>query len=238
MGLPEEIGLVGNQVNSALCIFFAPYILFEVPFNIAMKKWSPRTWLSASITAFGIIMLCQGFVQNYHGLLTTRFLLGLFETGIFPGSFYLISFWYKREESQMRFSIYWSTVICAGAFGGLLASAIANMDGLGGLSNWRWVFILEGICTILIGVLAFFSITDFPKEAKWLSEAERNFILAKTGQNEPHTVPVTLKDVANFFKKPKHWIAAVMYFCKSPNLPTWKQAQTHPSQHFSFLPTR
>ena len=124
----------------------------------------------------------------------------------------------------MRFSVYWSTVICAGAFGGLLASAIANMDGLGGLSNWRWVFILEGICTILIGVLAFFSITDFPKEAKWLSEAERNFILAKTGQNEPHTVPVTLKDVANFFKKPKHWIAAVMYFCKSPNLLTRQQA--------------
>lgn len=212
MGLPAELGLVGDQINVALTIFFAPYIVFEVPSNIAMKKWSPKIWLSGCILSFGIIMLGQGFVQNYNGLLATRFLLGLFETGIFPGSFYLISFWYKQEEAMRRFAVYWSTTICAGAFGGLLASAIANMDGIRGLSNWRWVFILEGLATITIGLLAFFCITDFPREAKWLSEREREFIMAKTGHDESHSVPVTGRDVLVFFSKPKHWVAAVMYF--------------------------
>ena len=215
MDLPKELGLVGNQQNIVLTVFFAPYIVFEIPSNIIMKKISPQIWLSACITGFGIIMLCQGFVKNYSGLIATRFFLGLCEAGIFPGSFYLISFWYKHEESQKRFTVYWSTTIFAGAFGGLLASAIGKMDGIRGLSNWRWIFILEGIATILIGILALFFITDFPKEAKWLSEKERAFILHKTRHDESHAVPVTTKDVLKFFTKLKNWVAAIMYFCTS-----------------------
>lgn len=215
MSLPTELGLVGDQQNVVLCIFFAPYIFFEIPSNIAVKRFTPQIWLSACISCFGIIMLCQGFVQSYSGLLATRFFLGLCETGIFPGSFYLISFWYKQEEAQRRFSVYWSTTIIAGAFGGLLASAIAKMDGIRGLSNWRWIFILEGIATVLIGILAFFCITDFPREAKWLSEEERGFILAKTGNDEAHTVPVTTRDVLRFLSRPKHWAAAFQGSCTS-----------------------
>lgn len=215
MSMPTELGLVGNQQNVALCIFFAPYIVFEIPSNVLMKRFSPQVWLSACISGFGIIMLCQGFVQSYGGLLATRFFLGLLETGIFPGSFYLISFWYKQEEAQRRFAVYWSTTMCAAAFGGLLAGAIAKLDGVRGLSNWRWIFILEGIATTLIGILALFCITDFPKEAKWLTEEEREVVLFKTGHNEAHTVPVTARDVAVFFSKPKHWAAAIMYFCES-----------------------
>lgn len=214
LGLPQELGLTGQQPNVALTIFFVPYILFEIPSNILMKRLSPHIWLSGCILCFGIIMICQGFVQNYGGLLATRFLLGLAEAGIFPGSFYLISFWYKQEEAQQRFTIYWSSTICAGAFGGLLASAIANMDGIRGLSNWRWVFILEGIVTVLVGIVAFFSITDFPREAKWLSQENREFILHKTGATESHIVPVTTKDVLTFLSKPKSWLAAITYFCK------------------------
>lgn len=160
-------------------------------------------------------MIGQGFVKSYGGLLATRFFLGLSEAGIFPGSFYLISFWYKKEEAQKRFTFYWSTTIFAGAFGGLLASAIANMNGIRGLRNWRWIFILEGIATVLVGLASFLCITDFPREAKWLSREEREFLLKKTGANESHTTPVTTKDALAFFMKLEHWFAAVMYFCKS-----------------------
>ncbi|KAI0842916.1 MFS general substrate transporter [Hypoxylon sp. FL0890] len=212
MGLPAELGLTGQQPNVALTIFFAPYIVFEIPSNLMMKRFKPRFWLTGCIFCFGIIMLCQGFVQSYSGLLATRFFLGLTEAGIFPGSFYLISFWYKKEEAQKRFTVYWSSTICAGAFGGLLATAIAKMDGIRGLSNWRWVFILEGIVSVLISVAAFFFLTDFPREAKWLSPEERAFILNKTKTDEAHTVPVTAKDVLTFFSKPKSWFGAIMYF--------------------------
>src|SRR5437762_13638142 len=96
---------------------------------------------------FGIITICQGLVQNYGGLLTTRFFLGFFETGMFPGSFYLIGMWYKRHEAQKRYSFFFASTTLAGAFGGLLAAAIGKMDGVRGYLGWRWIFILEGCLT-------------------------------------------------------------------------------------------
>jgi MFS family permease len=214
MKMPQDLGLTGQQPNVALTVFFVPYILFEIPSNICMKRFSPHVWLSGCISAFGIIMLCQGFVQNYSGLIATRFFLGLAEAGIFPGSFYLISFWYKHEEAQQRFTFYWSSVIFAAAFGGLLATAIANMDGVRGLSNWRWVFILEGVLTVLVGIISFFCVADFPREAKWLTPEEKEVVLAKTRTNESHTVPITIQDILEYFKDIKAYVAAVMYFSK------------------------
>jgi MFS family permease len=83
--------------------------------------------------------MLQGFVQNYSGLLATRFFLGVFETGMFPGAFYLIGMWYRRHEAQKRYSFFFSSTTLAGAFGGLLASAIGKMDGMRGYRGWRWI---------------------------------------------------------------------------------------------------
>ncbi|KAF2839589.1 putative allantoate permease [Patellaria atrata CBS 101060] len=212
MKMPEELGMTGQQPNIALTIFFIPYIIFEIPSNILMKKLNPHIWLSLCILGFGIIMIGQGFVKTVGGLYATRFFLGLLEAGIFPGSFYLISFWYKREEAQKRFTVYWSSVMAAGAFGGLLATAIAKMDGMLGHSNWRWIFILEGILTVLVGIAAFFLVSDFPREAKWLTEEERRFVMAKTHTDESHQVSVKFKDIIEFFKDPKQYLGGLMYF--------------------------
>ena len=85
LGLPKDLHLKGNQANVALTVFFVPYVLFEIPSNILLKKFKPHVWLSGCVSAFGIVMLCQGFVHNYSGLLATRFFLGLAEAGVFPG---------------------------------------------------------------------------------------------------------------------------------------------------------
>lgn len=216
MRLPEELGLTGQQPNAALAVFFVPYIIFEIPSNILMKRFTPHVWLSLCILGFGIVMLCQGFIRNYSGLIATRFFLGLCEAGIFPGSFYLISFWYRRQEAQKRFTVYFCSVIVASAFGGLLASAIAQMDGIRGKSNWRWIFILEGILTILVGIAAFFFVCDFPEQSKWLSEAEKEFVLRKTRTQETagEEEKITRRDLVEFFKDPKNYLGAMMYFCE------------------------
>lgn len=114
----------------------------QVPSNALLKKFKPHLFLGICIGLFGVVSLCQGFVTNYAGLLATRFLLGLFEAGIFPGCFYLLAMWYKREESQKRFTFFFLSTVLAGAFGGLLASAIGKMDGMAGKSAWRWIFII------------------------------------------------------------------------------------------------
>lgn len=131
---------------------------------------------------------------------------------ICPG-FYLISIWYKREESQKRFTVYWCSVLTASAFGGLLASAIANMDGIRGLHNWQWVFILEGIFTCLVAIAAFFWVSDFPEDAKWLTEEERAFVIRRAGENKA-AEPITFHDVLVFFEDPKNAVGGIMYLSK------------------------
>ncbi|MCJ1475670.1 hypothetical protein MMC13_004333 [Lambiella insularis] len=212
MNLPKDLGLTGNQANVALTIFYVPYVLFEIPSNIMIRRLKPHLWLSACILTFGTVMLAQGFVQSYGGLLATRFLLGLAESGIFPGSFYLISFGYKREEAQKRFTFYWCSVLVANMFRGLLASAIANMNGVGGYSNWEMVFILEGIATIFVGVAAFFFLGDFPDEAKWLTKDERAWVIARTTEDKGLVKRITMRDVLCFFSEIKHILGAIIYF--------------------------
>ena len=127
----------------------------------------------------------------------------------------MISFWYKREESQRRFTVFWSSVLFASMFGGLLASAIANMQGVRGYNSWRWVFILEGIVTIIIGIAAYFLVADFPADARWLSPEEREFVLARTATDDGVASPVTASKVVSFFANVKNLIGGFMYFGKS-----------------------
>lgn len=124
--LIDDLKLKGTEFNTVLTIFFIPYILLEIPSNVLLKKLSPRIWLSICCLGFGLVTTFQGLTQNYGGIMATRFLLGVFECGMFPGCFYLISMWYKRSEAQKRYSFFFSSTSLAGAFGGLLASAIGK----------------------------------------------------------------------------------------------------------------
>ncbi|KAF3032605.1 hypothetical protein E8E12_003373 [Didymella heteroderae] len=214
-GLSKELKLDGNKYNVALVIFFVPYILFEIPSNIILKKLTPSVWLSLCMFGFGLVTMLQGFVQNYHGLLATRFFLGVFETGMFPGAFYLIGMWYRRHEAQKRYSFFFSSTTLAGAFGGLLASAIGKMDGVRGYLGWRWIFILEGLLTIVVSFFLFFLLPNFPEESKWLTEDERAFVKARLQIDQGKSArdrKMSLGDVGRVFKDPKIIIGGFMYF--------------------------
>lgn len=164
---------------------------------------------------FGLVTVCQGLVHSYSGLLATRFFLGLAESGMFPGSFYLIGMWYRRHEAQRRYSFFFSSTSLAGAFGGLLASAIGKMDGLRGYAGWSWIFILEGTLTAVVAVLFFFIIPDFPENAKWLGDSERKYIKARLQADQGRSAAeraITLKDVINVFRDYKVFLGGLMYF--------------------------
>jgi len=122
-------------------------------------------------------MTLMGIVQNYAGLLTARIFLGVTEAGLFPGVAYYLTMWYTRGEMQFRQAMFFSAASVAGAFSGLLAFGIAKMDGVAGLEGWRWIFILEGIATVLVAFSSYYLLHDFPETASFLTEEERAFVV-------------------------------------------------------------
>ncbi|KAJ5263564.1 hypothetical protein N7478_011169 [Penicillium angulare] len=216
LGLKDDLGIAtGNKYNIALTIFFVPYIIFEIPSNILLKKFKPHVWLPLCMFGFGLVMVCQGLVQNWGGLMATRWFLGVFETGMFPGCFYLLGMWYKRSEAQKRFSFFFSSTTLAGAFGGILAYGISKMSGDRGYNGWRWVFIIEGCITCVAAFILFFCMPDFPEDSKWLTDEEREFVQAKLAKDvgkSAHHVNIGLRQVLDVFKDYKIIIGGFMYF--------------------------
>lgn len=170
--------------------------------------------VSGCMFLFGITTVCQGVVKGKSGLLATRFFLGLFETGMFPGCFYLIGMWYRRHEAQKRYTFFFCSTTLAGAFGGLLAAAIGKMDGAAGYAGWRWIFIIEGAATCVISFLFFWLLPDFPEQSKWLNEEEKAYVAARLRVDQGKSAierRITAKDVGNVFKDFKIWIGGFMY---------------------------
>ncbi|KAI1880328.1 hypothetical protein JX265_001949 [Neoarthrinium moseri] len=175
-GMDKDLGLVGNQYNIASTIFFVPYIIFEIPSNIVIKKIRPSIWLSALMLAWGVVMTCMGVVQNFSGLAACRVLLGVFEAGFFPGAAFLVGQWYPRHELQQRLALFYTASALSGALSGLLAFAIARMDGLRGIEGWRWIFIVEGAVTVFLGLAMPLLISDSLERVGWLSDTEKRVL--------------------------------------------------------------
>ncbi|KHN99364.1 transporter-like protein [Metarhizium album ARSEF 1941] len=215
--LETDLGIQSepSKFNTAIVIFFVPYVLFEIPSNILLKKFKPSTWLSLNMFLFGFTTMMQGLVRSYGGLLAARFFLGLFETGMFPGAFYLIGMWYRRHEAQRRYSFFFNSTTLAGAFGGLLAAAIGKMSGMRGYSGWRWIFIIEGGLTVLVSFFFYFWLPNFPEQAKWLKEDEREYVAARLRLDQGKAGldrSITLRDVGTIFKDYKVIVGGFMYF--------------------------
>lgn len=116
-----------------------------------MKRTRPSLWLTVIMVAWGVVMTLMGLVHNYPGLLVARMALGVAEGGLFPGVTFYITMWYRRHECGYRMALFFSAATLAGAFGGLLARGISEMDGIGGKAGWAWIFILEGLATLIVG---------------------------------------------------------------------------------------
>jgi len=178
-GLVKDLKMTNDQYNICLTVFFISYALFEPLTNIMLKKLRPSIFLPAIMIAWGICMVGMGLCHNFGGMVTARFFLGLAEAGLFPGVNYYLSCWYKRSEFGIRAAIFFSAAAFAGSFGGLLAAAIAKMKGVGGKPGWAWIFILEGLATVIVGIVSYWMVHDFPDEAKFLNPQDRARVLKR-----------------------------------------------------------
>ena len=222
-GIEDDLGMDGVQWNIVLSLFFIPYILLEVPSNMLLKRFArPSAYMGILVTSWGIILTLHGVVQNFGGLLAVRILLGVFEAGFFPGAVYLCTFWYMPQDLASRVSWFYCASSLSGAFSGLLAAAIAKMDGVGGYEGWRWIFIIEGIATVLLGAVTFFLLVDTPRLAKWLNPDEVRFLelqaFIKQGgrfQDEGKENRLIWTDLKACLLNWRMWLIAYIQFCQS-----------------------
>ncbi|RXW22875.1 hypothetical protein EST38_g2973 [Candolleomyces aberdarensis] len=147
--------------------------------DLRLKRFDPQIWLPTLTLFWGSVTVAQGFVTNKAGLFGIRFLLGAAEAGLFPGVIYVFSVYYRRHERSWRVAIFFGGAALAGAFGGILAWAIGNMEGTAGRRGWSWIFILEGVITLAFGLFAYFVVPTWSHKAKFLTSSEKERLLAR-----------------------------------------------------------
>lgn len=179
-----------------------------------MKHFSPSKWIARIVVSVGLVTICTSSATTYERLLVARFFLGMAEAGFSSGVMMHLCYWYKPEERATRMAIFASSVALACSFGGLLASGISFLNGVGNLAGWQWLFILEGAPAVLIGILVWFLLPDYPQTATWLTPYERAFAIKRLG---PYAPSVANDDwdwriVKNTVVDPIFWLFAVQYF--------------------------
>lgn len=210
-GFEKDLGLTGYDYNALLSIFYISYVVFEIPSNIMCKWIGPGWFLPAISLGFGVASIATAFVHNFSEAAGVRFVLGVFEAGMMPGIAYYLSRWYRRSELTFRLSLYIVMAPLAGAFGGLLASAILTLDHFGSLTGWRMIFAVEGIITSALSIIryvailtarlrpvplltpvfhSFFTLTDRPETARWLTPEERELAMARVKSERIATTEV------------------------------------------------
>ncbi|ERT01317.1 hypothetical protein HMPREF1624_02560 [Sporothrix schenckii ATCC 58251] len=232
-GLEKELGMDADDVqyDQGLAVFYATYIVSEVPSNLVLKRVTPRVWLPFLTFAWGVVSMCQGFIQNFAGFAAVRAVLGFTEGGLLPGMVLYLSSMYTRRELALRIGLFYTAASLSGAFGGLLARGLSELGGHSGLSAWRWIFIIEGLLTVAAAAVAALILPNGLVGASFLSEQEkahaarrlqRNVVAGSTGStsspssimNPEHEAAETFSwhEVGRAVFSWQTWLSACAYF--------------------------
>ncbi|KAI1174108.1 major facilitator superfamily MFS-1 [Nemania sp. FL0916] len=208
-GLAKDLQLtVGERYSLVTLLFFITYIIFQPPATVLCRKIGPRPFLAFITVAWGIVLIGLGLVNNWGGLAALRLVLGLFEAGFFPSVIYLLSTWYTRYEMGKRYAAFYVIGSLASAFSGIIAFGLIHLDGAGNLAGWRWIFVFEGLLTVVIGIGGYWLLVDFPdsdrKVRGFLNAKERAWVVQRVKIDRGDTV-ITKFDLSKFLSGAKDW---------------------------------
>ncbi len=185
-----NVGFAALQMNSDLGfssaafgfgsgVFFLGYCLFEVPSNLILHRVGARRWIARIMMSWGAISVAIMFVRTTPTFYILRFLLGAAEAGFFPGVVYYLSHWYPEAQRARAIATFMTAVPVSGVIGCPLSGALLSLNGAFGLAGWQWLFLVEGLPAILLGVIVLLYLNDRPEVARWLSPDERNWLISK-----------------------------------------------------------
>ncbi|THU98827.1 MFS general substrate transporter [Dendrothele bispora CBS 962.96] len=213
-GLQTQLGMSNKEYSIALTVTYVPYIAAELPSNLMLKALGPNYVLPTMLTLWGVVTTLQGVVKTYSGLLACRFFLGLLEGGVFPGLVLYLSYFYPRYKMNLRVSAFFSSASISGAFSGILAFGIIRMNGVGNRPGWAWIFILEGLFTVVFGASSYFTLPRSVEKAWFFTKEEKEYVLRKLEEDNAakEEEGFTWREVGMAFKLPQVWFTAVIFF--------------------------
>src|SRR5580698_3983076 len=183
----KDIGLTAATYGLSSTAFYIGYVLFEVPSNLVIEKVGARLWLARIMVSWGIVSALTAAVVGPSSFLLVRFLLGAGEAGLFPGTLLLFTYWFPDAHRGRIIGLFTLALPVSVALGAPISTAILGMDGTLGIRGWQWIYILEAIPTVIVGVFVLVALTDRPATAKWLPAAERDWLSA-TLQSERRAI--------------------------------------------------
>ncbi|HXP98339.1 MAG TPA: MFS transporter [Telmatospirillum sp.] len=211
-GLTKDLGLTAAQFGFAAGVFFVGYIVLEIPSNLALHKFGARVWLSRIMVSWGVVAALFTWVSSIDGLYWLRFLLGVAEAGFFPGAILFLSLWVPARHRSAILAVFYVFQPLTIVIGAPAASLLLQADGAFGLVGWRVMFLGVAIPAILIGIVAWFYLADSPKDARWLSDAEKNWLTGELAREEKAKPSTNDTTVWKALVSGRVWVLCWIYF--------------------------
>lgn len=193
-------------------IFFAGYLFFQVPSNLTLQRVGARRWIGILMIVWGIISASTAFISTPRGFLILRFLLGAAEAGFFPGIILYVKNWFPSAVRARTVALFMSAGPLSGVLGGPVSGVLLGFQGRSNLAGWQWLFLMEGLPAVLLGMVVFFYLTDTPRDAHWLTSAQRAWltdVLSREQSSSPH---VGNGKVFAAFASGPVWLLALVLF--------------------------
>jgi ACS family tartrate transporter-like MFS transporter len=185
--LQQDLGLSEAQYGLAAGLFFVGYLLLEVPSNLILERVGARVWIARIMVGWGLVSMAMTFAQGPLSLYALRILLGAAEAGFFPGVILYLTYWFPARERAKTVALFMLAAPISVAIGAPISAPLLELDGTLGLDGWQWLFLLEGVPAVVLGVITWFWLTDRPEHAEWLSAAERTALIAELrAERESH----------------------------------------------------
>ncbi len=192
-------------------IFFLGQLVFDLPSNLLLQKVGPRLWIARIMITWGIVATCMMFIRGAHSFYAMRLLLGISEAGFFPGMILYLTYWFPSQERAKAVAKFMTATSIAGVVGAELSRVLLKLEGRGGLHGWQWLFLLEGLPTILLGISVLFIMKDHPDDAKWLSDDEKKWLDTELERDRKQGGASEKHHLLDAFKLPMVWVLAVIF---------------------------
>jgi ACS family tartrate transporter-like MFS transporter len=216
----KDLGFSPTVFGFGAGIFFLGYFLFEVPSNLILNKVGARIWIARVMITWGLVSACMAFVQGTTSFYSLRFLLGVAEAGFFPGIILYLSFWFPARRRAAVTALFMAAAPISTALGSPISGALMEMHGLFGLAGWQWMFLIEAVPAIILGVVVLFYLTDRPEKAKWLADDDRAWLVATMNAEQAAKGPAVGHSTWRGLADPRVLALSLVYFGTSAGLYT------------------